>query len=94
MVKSETRRDTEILVGNPSPRLFGKNFRDSKKVKTNHANETSRLIKNSSEISISCQNFQRPTFFEVPSPPLMILWNGMPHDLKNGIILRDAIYVE
>lgn len=24
----------------------------------------------------------------------MSLWNGMPHDLKNGIILRDAIYVE
>ena len=37
MVKSETRRDTEILVRNPSPRLFGKKFRDSKKVKTNHA---------------------------------------------------------
>ena len=37
MVKSETRRDAEILVRNPSPRLFGKKFRDSKKVKTNHA---------------------------------------------------------
>lgn len=24
----------------------------------------------------------------------MSLWNGIPHDLKNGIILRDAIYVE
>ena len=35
MVK--TRRDAEILVGNPSPRLFGKKFRDSKKVKKNHA---------------------------------------------------------
>ena len=32
--KSETRRDAEILVRNPSPRLFGKKFRDSKKVKT------------------------------------------------------------
>ena len=31
MVKSETRRDAEILVRNPSPRLFGKKFRDSKK---------------------------------------------------------------
>ena len=30
-------RDAEILVRNPSPRLFGKKFRDSKKVKTNHA---------------------------------------------------------
>ena len=36
MVKSETRRDAEILVRNPSPRLFGEKFRDSKKVKTNH----------------------------------------------------------
>ena len=31
MVKSETHRDAEILVRNPSPRLFGKKFRDSKK---------------------------------------------------------------
>ena len=37
MVKSETRRDAETLVRNPSPRLFAKKFRDSKKVKTNHA---------------------------------------------------------
>ena len=52
MVKSETRRDAEILVRNP---------------KTNHKkNETSRLVKNVSEISRSCQNFPRPTFFEVP----------------------------
>ena len=35
MVKSETRRDAEILVRNPSPRLFGEKFRESKKVKTN-----------------------------------------------------------
>ena len=67
MVKSETRRDAEILVTNPSPKLFGKKFRDSKRVKTNHEkNETSRLIKNVSEISRSCQNFPRPTFLEVP----------------------------
>ena len=32
MVKSETRRDAEILVRNPSPRLFGDKFGDSKKV--------------------------------------------------------------
>ena len=37
MVKSETRRDAETLDRNPSPRLFGKKFQDSKKVKTNHA---------------------------------------------------------
>ena len=40
-VKSETRRETEILVRNLSSRLFGEKFRDSKKVKTNH--ETTRL---------------------------------------------------
>ena len=37
MVKSEIRRDAETLVRNPSPRLFDKKFRNSKKVKTNHA---------------------------------------------------------
>ena len=57
MVKSETRRDAEILVRNPSPRPFGKKFRDSKKVKTNHAK---------TEIWRSYQNFPRPTFSEVP----------------------------
>ena len=68
MVKSETRRDAEILVRNPSPRLFGKKFRDSKKTKNKPCkNKTSRLIKNTSEISRSCQNFPRPTFFAVPS---------------------------
>ena len=67
MVKSETRRDAEILVRNPSPRLLGEKFRDSKKVKTNHEkNDTPRLIKNISDISRSCQNFPRPTFFKVP----------------------------
>ena len=30
MVKSETRREAEILVRNPSPRPFGENFRDLK----------------------------------------------------------------
>ena len=35
-------------------------------------NETSRLIKNASAISRSCQNVPRPTFFEVPftTPPI------------------------
>ena len=41
MVKSETRRDAEILVRNLSSRLFGKKFRDSKKVKANY--EKTRL---------------------------------------------------
>ena len=67
MVKSETRRDAEILLKNPSPRLLSKKFRDSRKVKIKPCkNETSRLTKNAFEISRSCQNFPRPTFFEVP----------------------------
>ena len=37
MVKSETRRDAEILVKNANPRLLGKKLRDSKRVKTNQA---------------------------------------------------------
>ena len=41
MVKSETRRDAEILIRNLSPRLFGKKFRDSKKGKANY--EKTRL---------------------------------------------------
>ena len=61
MVTSETSQDAEILVRNSSLGLFGKEFRDSKKVKTNHAR--------------SCQNFPRPTFFEVPfaTPNVMII---------------------
>ena len=71
MVKSETRRDAEILVRNPSPRLFGKKFRDSKKSENKSCeNEISRLVKNASEISRSYQNFPRPTFFEVPCATL------------------------
>ena len=67
MVKSETRWDAEIQLENPSPRLLGKKFRESRKVKIKPCkNETSRLIKNAFEISRSCQNFPRPTFFEVP----------------------------
>ena len=84
MVKSETRRDAEILVRNPSPRLFGEKFRDSKKVKKKtRKNETSRLIKNVSEISRSCQNFPRLTFFEVPfATPTSAFSNS--HDLFTG----------
>ena len=67
MVKSETRRDAEILVGNTSPRLFGKKVsRLKKSVNKPCKNEISRLVKNASEISRSCQNSPRPTFFEVP----------------------------
>ena len=54
MVKSETRRDAETLVRNPSPRLFGKQFRDSKKVKTNHAKTRLR------DLSKTLPRFQDP----------------------------------
>ena len=47
MVKSETRRDAEILFKKPSPRLLSKKFRDSNKGKNKTCkDETSRLIKN------------------------------------------------
>ena len=67
MVKSETRRDAEILVRNPSPRLFGEKFRDSKKVKTNH--EKTRLRDLSKTLPRSrdrAKIFPRTTFFDVP----------------------------
>ena len=67
MVKSETRRDAEILVRNPSPRLFGKKFRDSKKVKTSH--EKTRLRDLSKTLPRSrdpAKIFPRTTFFDVP----------------------------
>ena len=66
MVKSETRREAEILVKNPNPGLLGKKFRDSKSKNKPCKNETLRLIKNAFEISRSCQNSPRPMFFEVP----------------------------
>ena len=57
MVKSETRRDAEILVRNPSPRLFGEKFRDSKKVKANH--EKTRLR----DLSKTLPRFRDPVKF-------------------------------
>ena len=57
MVKSETRRDAEIIVRNPSQRLFGETFRDSKKVKANHEKTRPRDL---------LKTLPRPTFFEVP----------------------------
>ena len=68
MVKSETRRDAEILVKKPSPRLLGKKFRDSNKGKNKTCkDETSSLIKNALKISRSRQNFpRRPTFIGEP----------------------------
>ena len=66
MVKPETCREAEILVRNPSPRLFGKKFRDSKKVKTNHAKTRLRdLSKTFPRLRDPAKIFRDPRFFEV-----------------------------
>ena len=71
MVKSETRRDAEILVRNLSPRLFGKKFRDSKKVKTNHAKTRLRdLSKTLPRFRDPAKIFRDPCFSRYHSPPL------------------------
>ena len=71
MVKSETRRDAEILVRNSSPRLFGKNFRDSKKVKTNQAETRLRdLSKTLLRFPDPAKIFRDPRFSRYHSPPL------------------------
>ena len=72
MVKSETRRDAEILVRNPSPRHFGKKFRDSKKVKTNHAKTRLRdLSKTLPRFRDPAKIFRDPCFSRHHSPPLL-----------------------
>ena len=72
MVKSEPRRDTEILVRNPSLRLFGKKFRDSKKVKTNHAKTRLRdLSKTLLRFQDPAKIFQDPRFSRYHLPPLI-----------------------
>ena len=71
MVKSETRRDAEILVRNPSPRLFGEKFRDSKKVKTNHEKTRLRdLSKTFPRCWDPAKIFRDPRFSRYHSPPL------------------------
>ena len=73
MVKSETRRDAEILVRNPSPRLFGKKFRDSKKVNTNHAKTRLRdLSKTLPRFRDPAKIFRDPRFSRYHSPPLTL----------------------
>ena len=73
MVKSESRRDAEILVRNPSPRLFGKKFRDSKKVNTNHAKTRLRdLSKTLPRFRDPAKIFRDPRFSRYHSPPLTI----------------------
>ena len=71
MVKSKTRRDAEILVRNPSPRLFGKKFRDSKRVNTNHAKTRLRdLSKTLPRFRDPAKIFRDPRFSRYHSPPL------------------------
>ena len=71
MVKSETRRDAETLVRNPSPRLFAKKFRDSKKVKTNHAKtRLPDLSKMLPRFRDPVKIFRDPRFSRYHSPPL------------------------
>ena len=78
MVKSETRRDAETLVRNPSPRLFGKKFRDSKKVKTNHAKTRLRdLSKTLPRFRDPVKIFRDPRFSRYHSPPLKLeVWKS------------------
>ena len=72
MVKSETPRDAEILVRNPSPRLFGEKFRDSKKVKTNHEKTRLRdLSKTLPRFRDTAEIFRDPRFSRYHSPPLL-----------------------
>ena len=66
MVKSETRRDTEILVRNPSPRLFGEKFRDSKKVKTNHKKRDFETYQKRFQDFEILPKFSETHVFEVP----------------------------
>ena len=71
MVKSETRRDTEILVRNSTPRLFGKKFQDSKKVKTNHAETRLQdFSKMFPRFQDPAKIFQDPRFSRYHLPPV------------------------
>ena len=63
MVKSETRRDAEIIVRNPSQRKR-ETFRDSKKVKANHEKTRPRdLLKTLPEISRNLPKFSETHVF-------------------------------
>ena len=74
MVKFETRRDAKILVRNPSPRLFGKKFWDSKKGKTNHAKTRLQdLSKMLPRFRDPAKIFWDPRFSRYHSPPLLLV---------------------
>ena len=74
MVKSETCRDAEILVRNPNLRLFGKKFRDSKTVKTNHAKtRLQELSKMLLRFRDPAKIFREPRFSWYHSPLLVVM---------------------
>ena len=73
MVKSETRRDAQILVKNPSPRLLGKKFRDSKKLKSNHAKtRLGGFSKTLSRFRDPAKILRDPRFSKYHSPLLLL----------------------
>ena len=94
IVKSETRRDAETLVRNPSPRLFGKKFRDSKKVKTNHAKTRLRdLLKTLPRFRGPVKIFRDPRFSRYHSPPLIkSLFTGMDSSSDTAVSSTPLIY--
>ena len=70
MVKSETGGDDEILVRNPSPRLLGKKFQGSKKLKANHAKSRFRgLSKTLPRFRDPAKLFRDPRFPRYYSHP-------------------------
>ena len=92
MVKSETHLDAEILVRNPSPRLFGKKFRDSKKVKTNHAKTRLRnLSKTLPRFRDPAKIFRDPRFSRYHSPPIGLYCEASALS-KRGIFFRLQVY--
>ena len=87
MVKSETRRDAEILVRNPSPRLFGEKFRYSKKVKTNHEKTRLRdLSKTFPRFRDRAKIFRDPRFSRYHSPPLCLAGRDAQEVLYTGFV--------
>ena len=90
MVKSETTQDAEILVRNPSPRLFAKKFRDSKKGKTNHAKTRLRdLSKTLPRFRDPAKIFRDSRFSRYHSPPLT--YSKHKHK-KNGHVHSSFAY--
>ena len=93
MVKSETRRDAEILVRNSSPRLFGKKFRDSKKVKTKHAKTRLRdLSKTLPRFRDPAKIFRDPRFSRYHSPPLFKVKKMLTSSYLRACVNKDFVH--